>query len=280
VVAISPFRHLEEHLEAAGKHGTVSLWWGDLVGARFSRNADVPHYAASTMKLPLVIAVLRKAARGEIVLAASVEVHNSFRSAADGSPYSIDPAEDQDPGTWSAIEHGTTRSVLQLCDHAITHSGNLAANILLEMVGLDEIAHVLHAAGCSTQTVVRRGIEDTKAREAGITNTVTAADLGRLMVSLARHDTALGGALVCAPVEAMLSRSQIRNQIPAGLPPDVSTANKTGWVDGVSHDVCLIRPVDREPVVLSICTTTDLSERAAAALVASLAKDVWRVFTG
>jgi beta-lactamase class A len=280
VVAISPFRHLEDHLEAAGKHGTVSLWWGDLVGARFSRNADVPHYAASTMKLPLVIAVLRKAARGEIVLAAPVEVHNSFRSAADGSPYSVDPAEDQDPGTWSALEHGTTRSVLQLCDHAITHSGNLAANILLEMVGLDEIAHVLHAAGCSTQTVVRRGIEDTKAREAGITNTVTAADLGRLMVSLARHDTALGGAPVCAPVEAMLSRSQIRNQIPAGLPPDVSTANKTGWVEGVSHDVCLIRPVDREPVVLSICTTTDLSETAAAALVASLAKDVWQVFTG
>ncbi|WP_034722479.1 serine hydrolase [Intrasporangium chromatireducens] len=278
-MAISPFRNLEEDLEAASEHGTVSLWWGDLIGARFARNADVPHYAASTMKLPLVIAVLRKAARGEIVLAAPVEVHNSFTSVADGSTFSVDPAEDDDPGTWSAAEHGTTRSVLQLCDHAITHSGNLAANILLEMVGLDEIAHVLHAAGCSDQTVIRRGIEDARAREAGITNTVTAADLGRLMASLARHDTALGGALVCAPVEAMLSRSRHRNQIPAGLPSGVTTANKTGWVDGVSHDVCLVRPLDQAPFVLSICTTTHLSETAAAGLVASLAKDVWRIFT-
>ncbi|WP_347353695.1 serine hydrolase [Intrasporangium sp.] len=278
-MAISPFRTLEEHLEAAGEHGTVSLWWGDLVGARFARHADVPHYAASTMKLPLVIAVLRKAARGEINLAAPVEVHNIFTSVADGSRFSVDPAGDQDAGTWAALEHGTTRSILQLCDHAITHSGNLAANILLQMVGLDEIAHVLHVAGCSDQTVVRRGIEDTRAREAGITNTVTAADLGRLMASLARHDTAMGGAPVCAPVEAMLSRSQNRDQIPAGLPADVTTANKTGEVDGVSHDVCLVRPVDRAPFVLSICTTTNLSQTAAAALVASLAKDVWRVST-
>lgn len=278
-MAISPFRKLEDDLEAAGEHGDVSLWWGDLVGARFARNADLPHYAASTIKLPLVLAVLRKAARGEIVLAAPVQVHNLFTSVADGSAFSIDPGEDQDPGTWSALEHGSTRSILQLCDHAITHSGNLAANILLQMVGLDEIAHVLHAAGCSEQTVVRRGIEDLKARDAGITNTVTAADLGRLMTSLARHDTALGGAPVCAPVEAMLSRSQTRNAIPAGLPGDVMTANKNGVIEGVSHDVCLVRPVDRAPFVLSICTTTKLSESSAAALIASLAKDVWQIST-
>ncbi len=278
-MAISPFRKLEEDLEAAGEHGTVSLWWGDLIGARFARHADVPHYAASTIKLPLVIAVLRKAARGEIILAAPVEVHNSFTSAYDGSTFSVAQAADQDPGTWSALEKGTTRSILQLCDHSITHSGNLASNILLEMVGFDEIAHVLKVAGCSDQTVIRRGIEDFKARDAGITNTVTAADLGRLMSALARHDTALGGAPVCAPVEAMLSRSENRNLIPAGLPPDVSTANKSGWIEGVSHDVCLVRPVDRAPFVLSICTTTNLSEKAGADLVASLAKDVWRIFT-
>lgn len=278
-MAISPFRRLEEDLEAAGKHGTVSLWWGDLVGARFARNADVPHYAAAMIKLPLVLAVLRKGARGQINLAAPVEIHNSFTSVADGSAFSLDPAEDADPATWAALERATTRSVLQLCDRAVTHSGNLATNILLQMVGFDEIAHVLHVAGCSSQTVVRRGIEDARAREAGITNTATAADLGRLMASLARHDTALGGAPVCAPVEAMLARSENRRQIPAGLPPGISTANTTGCVEGVSHDVCLVRPADRPPFVLSVCTSTDLSETRAAALVASLAKQVWRVFT-
>jgi beta-lactamase class A len=278
-MAISPFRNLEADLEAASAHGTVSLWWGDLLGVRFARHADVPHYAHSTMALPVVTAVMRKAARGQLNIAQPIEIRNSFASAVDGATYSLDPATDDDPATWAALDHGT-RTVLQLCDHAITYSGSLATNLLFDLVGLDEIAHVLHVAGCSERSVVRRGIDDQPAREAGISNTVTAGDLGRLMASLARHDTALGGAPVCARVESMLTRSQHRDLIPAGLPTGVTTANKSGSVRGVSHDVCLIRPLDREPIVLSVCTTTDLSESAAAALVASLAKDVWRIFTG
>jgi beta-lactamase class A len=278
-MAISPFRNLEADLEAAAAHGTVSLWWGDLLGVRFARHADVPHFAASTMALPVVTAVLRKAARGQLNIAQPIEIRNSFTSAADGSTYALDPANDDDPATWAALDHGT-RSVLQLCDHAITYSGSLATNLLFDLVGLDEIAHVLHVAGCSEQSVVRRGIDDLHARAAGITNTVTAGDLGRLMAGLARHDTALGGAPVCARIESMLTRSQHRDLIPAGLPTGVTTANKTGSMGAVTHDVCLIRPLDREPVVLAVCTTTDLSRGASAALIASLAKDMWRIFTG
>jgi beta-lactamase class A len=279
-MSVSPFKDLEAHLEAAAAGGgVVSLWWGDLDGERFARHADAPHYAASTMKLPLAIAAMRKAVRGELDLSMPVRIHNSFTSVADGSTFSVDPAEDEDPGTWAALDHGT-RTVLQLADHAIAHSGNLATNLLLELVGLDEVAKVLENAGCSARTVVGRGIEDVKAREAGITNTVTAADLGLIMSGVGRRDTALGGPMVCGPVEAMLARQRHRNQIPAGLPSGLPIANKTGWIQGVSHDVCLVRPIDRAPFVLSICTTTDLHEEPAAALVASLAKDVWRIFAG
>lgn len=86
--------------------------------------------------------------------------------------------------------------------------------------------------------------------------------------------------MVCAPVEAMLARQRHRNQIPAGLPAGLPIANKSGWIPGVSHDVCLVRPLDRAPFVLAICTTTELHEEPAAALVASLARDVWRIFAG
>ena len=275
----SPFQDLEDRITAASADGgTVSLWWGDLVGVRFARNADVPHYAASLMKLPLAIAAMRKAERGALDMSMPVPVHNSFTSVADGSTFSLDPEDDQDPGTWAALDHGT-RTVLQLADHAIAHSGNLATNLLLEVVGLEEVAKVVEAAGCSADTVIARGIEDVKAREAGITNTITAADAGLLMAAVGRRDTALGGSLVCAPVEAMLERQRHRNQIPAGLPGGIPIANKTGWVTGRSHDVCIVRPVDRAPFVLSICTTTDLGEDAAARLVADLAREVWRIYT-
>lgn len=269
------FSPLRERLAALGDEGgLVSVWLGDLQGrSRFEWQADVGHYAASTMKLPLVLALYRLVARGVIDLAEARPVHQEFRSVLDGSSFSMDPGDDQDPDTWAAV--GATRTVAQLADHAITHSSNLATNLLLDIVGREEVARVLLDVGCSPTTVVDRGIEDVVAREAGITNTVTAADLALLMAAVARCDPVLGGDVVCGPVEALLRNQRHVDQVPAGLPADVVTASKSGWIPGVSHDACLAWPPHRDPFVLVICTTIDRPELEAAALVASLAADVW-----
>ncbi len=250
------------------------MWWGDLDGTvLFEHDAHRGHYAASTMKLPLVVAAQRQAVRGELDPADRVAVHNRFASVADGSSFAMDEDDDQDPETWAAL--GGTRTVTELVEHAITRSGNLATNLLLDRVGLEEVAAVLAAAGCSPKTVVGRGIEDAVAREAGVTNTVTAADLGLLMSAVGRRDPALGGAAVCVPVEQVLARQLHRDQVPAGLPEGMPTASKSGWVTGVSHDVCLVRPTAAPASVIAVCTTIDLEEEAAAALVASVARDLW-----
>ena len=135
----------------------------------------------------------------------------------DGSPFTMDVDDDQDPETWAAV--GGTRTLRELAEHAITHSGNLATNLLLDVVGRDEVADVLRLAGCSATTVVGRGIED------------AASTPGRhhehrhrcrprhaLMAAVARRESALGGPAVCEPVEEMLSRQHHLDQIPAGLP--------------------------------------------------------------
>jgi beta-lactamase class A len=225
------------------------------------------------MKLPLVIAAQRRVVRGELDLDAPLPVRNAFASVLDGSPFTMDEDDDQDPVTWAAV--GGTRSLRELAEHAITHSGNLATNLLLDVVGRDEVAEVLRLAGCSPTTVVGRGIEDAVARAAGITNTVTAADLGLLMAAVARREPALGGPPVCEPVEQILERQQHVDQIPAGLPSGTPTASKSGWIPGVSHDVALVRPTGEDPFVLAICTTVELGEHEAAAFVASIAADVW-----
>lgn len=252
----------------------VSVWLGDLEGRpRYERAALAPHYAASTMKLPLVIAAFRRVVRGELDLETPVRVTGTFASVLDGSPFALDESDDQDPETWAAV--GRTRTVAELADAAVTRSSNIATNLLIDVVGLDEVAEVLRLVGCSPVTVVGRGIEDAAARQAGTTNTVTAADLGLLMAAVGRREAALGGEPVLGPVEELLGRQVHVDQIPAGLPSGTPTASKSGWIPGVSHDVALVRPPGEDPFVLAVCTTVDLQEAQAAALVAEVAREVW-----
>lgn len=265
-------------LSAESPQSIVSVWLGDLGGhARYAYHAEIGHYAASTMKLPLVLAFQRQVVSGELDPERAVLVHNAFRSVVDGSVFSLDAADDQDPDTWAGI--GSSRTATQLAEHAITHSGNLATNLLLDLVGRESVAAVLTDVGCSPTTVVKRGIEDAVARESGISNVVTAADLGLLLAAVARRETALGGEAVCGPVEAILRRQRHVDQIPAGLPPGIPTASKSGWIPGVSHDAALVWPPDLPPFVLVICTTIDRAESDAAALVASIASQVWAADT-
>ncbi|MGN6577220.1 MAG: serine hydrolase [Nocardioides sp.] len=251
---------------------TVSVWAGDLEGrALLARDADAVHYAASTMKLPLVVAAYRLHGRGVLDLDAQVPVHNSFASAADGSPFSLDQAEDQDDETWDRI--GDVCTLRVLAEHALVKSGNLATDLVLEHVGAAEVAAVLADAGCSSRTRIPRGIEDLAAARAGLNNLVTAADLGRVLVGVAARS--LASASACAEIEEVLTRQEHRSGIPAGLPPQTYVANKTGWVEGITHDMALVRPEDSPPFVLVVLTTVDVPEPDGQALIADLSRIVW-----
>lgn len=252
--------------------GTVSLWLaGQDRQVLLAREPDVLHYAASTMKLPLVVAAYRLHDRGAIDLDTDVPVHNRFGSAADGSPYGLDQAEDQDDETWDRV--GRTCSLRTLAAHALVKSGNLATNVLLEHVGADEIARVLADAGCSSRTRIVRGIEDLVAARAGVNNLVTAEDLGRVLLSLA--DRSLASEESCAEVEGLLTRQEHRDGIPAGLPLGARVANKTGWVDGITHDIALVRPDTGAAYALAVLTTVDVEENLAHEFIADVSRLVW-----
>jgi beta-lactamase class A len=256
---------------------TLSVWFGEPGGAAsYAREADHVHYAASTMKLPLLVAAYRLHERGELDLDASVPVHNRHASALDGSPFSLDQDDDQDDETWDGI--GGDLTLRELARRATVRSGNLATNLLLEHVGTAEVAAVLRDAGCSPRTVVSRGIGDAAARGSGAGNLVTAADLALLLGGVATGT--LAAPATCAEVEAVLAAQEHREQIPAGLPAGTYVAHKTGWVEGLAHDVALVRPERRPPYVLAVCTTGDADEDALYALNAAVSAAVWAEVTG
>jgi beta-lactamase class A len=238
---------------------------------RVSVEPDVRHYSASIMKLPILVAAHRRAERGELDLDRSVTVHDDFASVVPGVRFRVDPGEDSDPRTWAAL--GDAVPLRELVERMVTVSGNLATNLVLESVGLAEVAAVLADGGCSERTQVVRGIEDYAAREAGTDNLVTADDLARLLVALA--EGRLAGPTASAACERTLLAQAYRDGIPAGLPGGLVVANKTGWIDGVNHDVALVRAPGLPPIGVAVLVTAPGTPAEREAGIARISRALW-----
>jgi beta-lactamase class A len=260
---------------ATGGRGTVSVVLCDLDGRRLvDLDGDAVHYAASTMKLPLLVAAYLAHERGMLDLDAAVPVRNRFGSAA-GGEYAVAQVDDQDDDTWAAM--GSAVPLRWLAEHATVYSGNLATNLVREHLPEGAVADVLSRAGCSEATRLPCGIGDVAARTEGVRNLVTAADLALVMAGVAGRR--LAGPETCRAVEAVLAGQRDRAMLPSGVPDGTPTASKSGWVDGVRHDVALVRPRGAAPYVIAVCTTTPLPDREAVRLGADLSALLWRAWT-
>jgi beta-lactamase class A len=267
-----PSPALASYVDGLPQGGTFSVWAGPLDGpAAFCHRAHDQHYAASTMKLALVVAAYRRADAGSLDLDAQVEVHSGFDSVVPGARFEMDRSEDSDEEPWRRLN--TSVSLSWLANRSIVRSSNLATNLLLESVGLACVAEALDVMG-ATDSVVARGIEDAPARQAGLQNLVTAADLAQSLRALESGRAASPES--CAEVLATLAAQQINDAIPVGLPPGTKVAHKSGWVTAVSHDAGIIYPADCPPYVLVVCTTSELTEQESLELIAEAASASWR----
>lgn len=269
----TPDGALADAVDSVRKDGTVSVV-ARVSGEdepRVSVEPDFRHYAASIMKLPILVAVHRLAERGRLDLEQQVRVRNEFESRSPGHRFSLDQEEDSDPATWAAV--GTDVSLLELVDRMVTVSGNLATDLVLDEVGTEEVAAVLADAGCSERTTIVRGIEDYPARDAGIDNLITADDMARLLVALG--EGRLAGQEATAACERTLEAQEYRNGIPAGLPDGLVIGNKTGWISSVNHDVALVRAPGMPRVGLAVLVSAPGTEQEREAGIARIAAAAW-----
>ena len=126
---------VDEVLRRRGGPGvTIAVAYRDLgTGETLLRNERVKLHAASTMKVPVMVALFQAAGRGDLPLDRPVPVRNEFKSIVDGSPFHLDPKEDGDPDLYRAL--GTEVPVEELVRRMIVRSSNLATNLLIELVG-------------------------------------------------------------------------------------------------------------------------------------------------
>lgn len=200
-------------------------------GGRCSLRGDEVFPAASLMKVPILLEVLRRAAEEGLDLEDSVALRARDRVGGAGVLFEL--------------HEGTVLTLRDLARLMIVVSDNTASNLLLDRVSMEGVNRLMKRLGMS-RSVLRR-----KFMQPGPENLTTPADMARCLEALWRGEV-LPASWREEALE-ILRRQQYREKIPLLLPPDLPVAHKTGELEGVRHDAALVELPGR-PYLLVLLT--------------------------
>jgi beta-lactamase class A len=253
----------------AGSGADVGVYFKALEGnAGWSSLADRVFHAASTMKIPVMIELFHQAKQEKLKLDDTLAIKNEFHSIVDGSVYKLSPEDDSELQLYKA--EGQTRTLRKLCELMITESSNLAANLLIEKLGVENIRATVRALSAEGMNLLR-GVEDGKAYEKGLNNTTTARGLGILLQSI-YQGTAVNSESSQQMI-AILQQQKFNEGIPAGLPQGIAVAHKTGEITKIHHDAAIV--FAKRPYVLVILVRGLADKKDSAALMADISRDLY-----
>jgi len=228
-------------------------------GALYRHRGDERFPMCSTFKLLLACAVLARVARGEETLSRRI------------------PVRKEDLVPWAPFAEtrvGGDASIDELCAAAMTQSDNVAANLLLPLIGGPSgIGAYARTLGDATTRLDRTEPELNTAIPGDARDTTTpAAMLGNLQALL------LGDALPAdarARIEGWLRGNKTGDaRLRAGLPEGWQAGDKTGsGANGTTNDIAILWPPGRRPLlVVAYLTGSKLDSEKRDAVLASLAR--------
>lgn len=262
--------------ELSGTEGRFAVAFKDLTtGDTLFINADSVFHAASTMKTPVMAELFRQAGEGKFSLTDSVVIKNEFKSIVDGSPYSLSRDSDSDTLIYDRV--GKKETIMNLMTDMIIVSSNLATNILIDMVGAKKVDSLLIRIGAPNMNVLR-GVEDTKAFEAGMNNTTSAR--GQLLLYELIATNRLVDAKASEEMIRVLSDQRFGEIIPARLPKDVTVAHKTGSITGVQHDGGIVILPDGRKYILVLLASKLKDPDKGVETMAKVSELIYRHVTG
>jgi beta-lactamase class A len=231
---------LQRDLEkiAAEFDGVMGVALKDLTtGETFLVNADGVFPQASSIKIPILLELLRQAQAGRLKLDERIELRRAQMTGGSG--------------VLQRFGDGTSAiSLRDLAALMIVLSDNTATNLLIDRVGMDNVNALLRAHGLAQIRLQRRMI-DLEAGRASRENLATPREMAALLELLhagklvdAEH-TALALEILKYPKNTPLRR---------GVPPSVEVANKPGGIPGVECDSGIVLLAGR-PYAIAVMTT-------------------------
>lgn len=215
--------------------GDVGYYYKNLVtGATESYQADMPLVAASVIKLPMMVEAFRQEEAGILDMDMKVAVR-----AADKVPPS---------GVLTLLHDGLEVTIRDLVVLMIVVSDNTATNLLMDILGIDNVNALLDSMGL-TQTRLRRKMFDAEAAAQGLTNTITAGEMGQLLERLYWGNIISPRA--CRAMMDILKDQQVNSKMPFRFSEAMAIAHKTGEDDGTTHDVGIVYA--SQPFIVCFC---------------------------
>ena len=230
-------------------------------------DAERIYYSASTVKVGVLIAMLREVQNGTVSLDDEITVTHEFTSMDRAAGRFVMEEEETDPSLGKVGDIVTRAWVL---NRMTTVSANCATNICFEELGAEKIAAVF-ADAAAPESGLGRPYSDAAGEAAGITNTASALGLARLMAALVRGDL-LDPEWTRYAMQLLHDRedpviSTVANELASKRGESIYTGGKGGSVDGIKHDFAFIQS-DSGTLCLAVCTRAYTIPQGAAAISA------------
>lgn len=228
--------------------GRISFYYenletGDVIGYK----EEEPLMAASVIKLFIMTAIFDRLEREDICK------ENSYKKSFSEQTVISVKREDCVPscGALTYLHDGILVTVMDLLTLMIIFSDNTATNVLIDILGIEEINKTIQRLGFE-KTILQRKMFDLEKSNRGIQNYITAGEVGRLLKMMYKGSLISGRA--SEKMISIMKNQQLESKIPfylKAIPDGPEIAHKTGEDRGISHDVGII--YGKEPFIVCFC---------------------------
>ena len=204
--------------------GHVGFYYKNLVtGYEYGVRENESYLAASVIKLPLYLHILRQAAEGKLNMAQQLTVTE----------------EDKVPicGALTLFSGDVTADIRSLCHLMISISDNTATNKLIDFCGIEELSKSFRTMGLE-KTVLNRKMFDFEKSKQGLQNYICPKEIAMLLEQLYHNEFVSGK--VCREAMDILLQQQVDHKLNGKLCNAVPVAHKTGEDDNLSNDVGIV----------------------------------------
>lgn len=219
----------------AGIPGHLGFYYHNLAtDEKFGVGEEDVYGAASVIKLPLMMHVLRQCAAGRMSMDEVLTV-----TARDKVPIC---------GALTLFTGDVRCDVRTLCRLMISLSDNTATNRLIDHATIPGAQEGMRQMGLE-KTQLTRKLFDSEASRKGLRNVICPREIGDLLAGLHRGEFVSGA--VCREALDMLLLQQVDHKLNGRICGEVAIAHKTGEDDGLSNDVGIVYAP--QPFVICFC---------------------------